>query len=91
MTAELNSHYQKTFWKDLQAFRAKYPMTYIEAWTPDDFEFTEQVSIPIEKIDADWFADKHIGTVEYLTDTFNANLGTSWDSIQNAIKLTLQK
>ena len=70
-----------TFYDDLRAFRAQYPMCYIEAWTPTDY-----VNAPMDANGdeaADWNDDDHVFTTSRLEDTFDANQGTNWDAIRN--------
>ena len=78
-----------TFHDDLQALRKKYPMVYLEAWTPDDFVFDDEEGfVSVEDDDAttpapvDWNHPFHEITVENLNRHFNAEYGTNWDRIR---------
>jgi hypothetical protein len=64
---------EEEFLKDLKEFRKKYPMTYLEAWTPLDFRMP-------------WDSEQSLSVAETLYDTFNADLGTNWDAIEEAKK-----
>lgn len=70
-----------TFHDDLQALREKYPMTYIEAWTPDDFVFdpdSDTTPAPV-----DWNHPFHEITADNLRRHFDAEIGTNWDRIRH--------
>lgn len=62
-----------TFHDDLMALREKYPMVYLEAWTPNDF-----VDAPV----VDWNHPFHETTVDNLYRHFDAEIGTNWDRIR---------
>jgi hypothetical protein len=61
------------FLKDLGKLRKKYPMVYLEAWTPLDFR-------------TPWDSEQSLSVAETLYDAFDANLGTNWDLIEEAKK-----
>ena len=48
-------------------------MVYLEAWTPLDYR-------------TPWDSEQSLSVAETLYDTFNANLGTNWDAIEEAKK-----
>jgi len=59
------------FLKDLEKFRKKYPMAYIEAWNPTDFQMP-------------WNSNDAMCVAETLYDNFDANQGTNWYAIETA-------
>lgn len=69
-----------TFHTDLQALRAKYPMVYLEAWTPDDFVVYEDGDGSPEPVD--WNDPAHLTTADNLDRHFDANYGTNWDRVR---------
>ena len=79
----------QSFYTELDALRKKYPMCYIEAWTPDDFVCNAATGKDDEEDGeasaADWEDPAHVGVAENLYDSFDANLGTNWDAIAAAI------
>jgi hypothetical protein len=72
---------EAAFWNDLKEFQAKYPMCYIESWTPGDFVSTSGQ----DTCGANWNAQKHITTAGSLSHHFDAEYGTNWERIRNAI------
>ena len=64
-----------SFHKDLQAFRKKYPMVYVEVWTPSDYDASQGIS------STNWDDPAHIDTTQRLTRHFDASIGTNWDRI----------
>ena len=64
-----------SFLQDLVDLREKYPMVYIEAWTPVDF-------------DVDWNSEQAEHMASRLYDRFDANYGTNWDDIHDAKQAT---
>ena len=64
-----------SFYNDLETLRKKYPMVYIEAWTPEDFSMNSG---------DDWNRIEHIDAAAKLYDTFDANFGTNWDRVRDA-------
>ena len=77
-----------TFHDDLQALREKYPMTYIEAWTPDDFvsdsdkdddDYDDDDTAPAP---VNWNHQLHEITADNLRRHFDATIGTNWDRIR---------
>jgi hypothetical protein len=68
-----------TFHNDIQALRAKYPMVYLEAWTPDDFVVDEDGNSPAP---VDWNHPFHEITADNLHRHFDAEIGTNWDRIK---------
>lgn len=73
------------FYDDLRKFQAKYPMCYIEAWTPEDFQFAVRLAeFPDIEDDAppvDWDAPLHETTADNLYRHFDAEIGTNWDRV----------
>jgi hypothetical protein len=67
------------FHGDLQALRAKYPMVYVECWTPDDFVVDEDGNSPDI---VDWNHPLHETTADNLYRHFDANYGTNWDRVR---------
>jgi|688.fasta_scaffold1535830_2 hypothetical protein len=71
-----------TFHTDFQALRAKYPMVYLEAWTPDDFVVDEDGNGSPEPVD--WNDSAHIATADNLDRHFDAEYGTNWERVRDA-------
>ena len=71
----------KAFYADLRAFQQKYPMVYIEAWTPEDFHHAAKE----KPRKVDWNDPDHVATASILSDRFDANEGTNWDRLHEAI------
>jgi len=65
---------QEQFQKELESLRNKYPMCYIEAWTPEDFNTSLATNL-------NWEDDTCIEIAQELYDSFDANDGTSWTSL----------
>lgn len=79
----------KNFYKDLREFQRKYPMCYIEAWTPEDYVSTAFQDIEegeAKEVPADWNDEDHQATTEKLYDTFDANYGTNWERLRECLK-----
>ena len=75
----------KNFYKELKALQSKYPMCYIEAWTPEDYDSVDADYDDDKEIEeADWNDQDHIGTTNALYDSFDANIGTNWDRIRDS-------
>jgi hypothetical protein len=75
----------KNFYKDLKDLQAKYPMCYIEAWTPEDYDSVDADYDDDEKeVESDWKDQDHIGTTNSLYNSFDANYGTNWDRIRES-------
>jgi hypothetical protein len=76
----------KEFYQDLKALQEKYPMCYVEAWTPEDYVSTDvdydEDSDPEE---TDWNELKHVLTTNSLYNNFDANYGTNWDRIRGSV------
>jgi hypothetical protein len=93
----------KSFYDDLRAFQQKYPMVYVEAWTPEDFVFAARYGSmghlnaailgfndPDEdhnsQLSPDQWADPgHVLTANALAEGFDANDGTNWDRVREAL------
>lgn len=73
---------EKSFRTDLRKFRAKYPMCYIEAWTPNDFACAQTAEMNVEEIKANWQNPENISIVQKLEHGFDANDGTYWERIK---------
>jgi hypothetical protein len=74
-----------TFHDDFQALRAKYPMVYLEAWTPDDFVFDpdkDDDDDDTTPAPVDWNHPFHEITADNLHRHFDAEFGTNWDRIR---------
>jgi hypothetical protein len=75
----------KNFYKDLKDLQAKYPMCYIEAWTPEDYDSVDADYDDDEKeVETNWKDQDHIGTTNSLYNSFDANYGTNWDRIRES-------
>jgi hypothetical protein len=69
-----------TFHDDLRALRAKYPMVYLEAWTPEDFGVHDGDGDP-EPVD--WNHPFHEITADNLRRHFDAEYGTNWERVRH--------
>jgi hypothetical protein len=67
---------------DLLAFQGKYPECYIEAWCPVDYENAAKKKINMSQA-------KVISS--YLYNTCNADEGTSWKKIREALKKVFEE
>jgi hypothetical protein len=75
----------KKFYEELKALQQKYPMCYIEAWTPEDYVSTDVDYDNDEDLEeANWNGLDHVLTTNKLYNSFNANYGTNWDRIKNS-------
>ena len=90
LTVEEIDNDENNFQDELRWLREKYPQFYIEVWGPYDFALQLQEDPfasgeELAQAAADnW--DKWQGVVEVLHDTFDANVGTNWDRITEAIE-----
>lgn len=79
----------KSFYADLRAFQKKYPMVYVEAWTPEDFTHAADMygddHDPEEAPAADWTDPDHVMTANALAEGFDANDGTNWSRVHSAL------
>lgn len=81
----------KSFYADLRAFQQKYPMVYVEAWTPEDFVFaaadgdTDDEAVLQELSSEEWANPDHVHTANALAEGFDANDGTNWDRLREAV------
>lgn len=74
---------ETTFYKDLDKLREKYPMCYIEAWTPEDFvRSLDGEDEEYEDTKLNWNDPNYISISNELYDGFDANYGTNWTRIQ---------
>jgi hypothetical protein len=80
MSVEDTIQLRKQYIKDLIAFRERYPMCYIESWTPDEWQefIGEEDTIP------DWTARRHTDVVRELYGGFDPMYGTNWETIDHA-------
>jgi hypothetical protein len=67
-----------TFHDDLKAFRARYPMCYVEAWTPDDFDRDDDGG---ERENVDWGTRLWKRVAARLDFEFDAEVGTHWGRV----------
>lgn len=73
----------KAFYADLRDFQKKYPMVYLEVWTPEDFAFAANDLEDVSE-NADWQSPEHLVTAHTLERRFDANHGTNWDRVREA-------
>jgi hypothetical protein len=77
----------KEFYQKLQDLQKKYPMCYIEAWTPEDYISTDvDYDNDEDSEEADWEDEKHTSTANRLYKYFDANYGTNWERIRDCKK-----
>jgi hypothetical protein len=81
MTVEDTLQLSKEYRKDLAALRERYPMCYLESWTPDEFDAVAERE---DSVLADWFDPKHLQTAENLLRSFDPMEGTNWETIDHA-------
>lgn len=71
------------FYDDLRKFQAKYPMCYIEAWTPEDYvSAANQGNEDEDSTPVDWNDPDHEAVADRLSRHFDANIGTNWDRVR---------
>jgi hypothetical protein len=75
------------FYEDLVKFQEKYPMCYIEAWTPEDFAFMKSKIDKTEKYELNWNTWNFVA--EKLYETFDANQGTNWHKVFHIVEGSL--
>ena len=73
----MNKKQNEQFYKDLTALQAKYPECYISAWHPDDYK--DRTKTKLSKND-------NIAISGHLAHHFDAEYGTNWPSIDDAIE-----
>ena len=77
----------KNFYKDLKDLQAKYPMCYIEAWTPEDYSTATQQDFPVHRLT--------LGQCEIVSSNLynyaDANEGTTWDKVKYMVNKTLEE
>lgn len=81
---------QMDFYEELKAFAEKFPMCYIEAWTPEDFammKYKDKLSEE-DELDLDWSENEWIDVADKLYDTFDANHGTNWHKVFHIVEST---
>ena len=74
---------EAAFYKDLEKLQKKYPMVYIENWTPVDFATDAEGNEP-ERVD--WNDPLWRDVALRLRQELDASYGTNWDRIQQAVK-----
>ena len=90
MTVEEIDNSEWDFQSELRRLREQYPQFYIEVWGPYDFALQlkndgYKTGEELAQAAADnW--DKWVGVVEILHNTFDANVGTNWDRLTEAIE-----
>lgn len=67
-----------TFYAEFKEFRTKYPMCYLEAWTPEDFD-VDGNGEPKEEVD--WNERRWRRIAARLGHEFDASIGTNWDRV----------
>lgn len=88
---------KSSFFADLQELRNKYPQVYLEAWTPDDYEFIREnkndseSAWDSEALLADWSEPQWIAVADQLYHQFDANNGTSWLTLEHAIESSVEQ
>jgi hypothetical protein len=73
----------KKFFRSLVKLKKKYPMVYVEVWTPEDFD--SEMGREFNKPTTDWNDKKWVEVSESLDDQFDANHGTSWFLISDTL------
>ena len=61
---------EKNFLEELEEFRNRWPMVYVEAWNPEDFEPGSL-----------WEKPGHVEIAERLYENHDAGTGTNWDTL----------
>ena len=76
----------KEFYKELKELQDKYPMCYVEAWTPEDY-ISANVDYDNDEDpeEADWEDEQHLSTATSLYKYFDANYGTNWERIRECV------
>lgn len=88
---------RSSFFGDLQKLRDKFPQVYLEAWTPDDFEFIRENKNDPDSpwssdiMLADWSDPQWIDVAAELYRQFDANNGTNWISLGIAIENSIEQ
>lgn len=78
---ELQSLALDSFHTDLANLRKKYPMCYVEAWTPDDFAGYASG----DPNAVDWSEPRWLDIASELEHGFDANQGTNWFRVEYAV------
>lgn len=76
---------QVEFFKALKKLQDKFPMVYVETWTPSDFNVNNAGD---EVGDTDWNDPKWSSVAFRLRRNFDAEIGTNWDTVAAAAELT---
>ncbi len=78
------------FYDELRVLSEKYPMCYIEAWTPEDYFMMKHKDQNIEDIQdkLNWNDEEWVQVSEKLYDTFDANHGTNWHKLFHIVENT---
>ena len=82
MSKKTKTNPADTFYEDFKAFQAKYPMVYLEAWTPEDFSVDEDGDASPDPVHRN--NPVHITTADNLDRYFDAEFGTNWDRVRDA-------
>lgn len=86
----INNINEMDFYTELKAFCDKFPMCYIEAWTPEDFatmKYKDKLSDE-DTLDLYWNEGEWIEIAERLYDSFDANQGTNWHKVFHIVENT---
>lgn len=73
-----NSFEVGPFLERLKEFRDEFPMCYIEAWTPQDFEQSVMASVDDEQC---------LVVADELYQCFDAHIGTQWSTVSSIVNL----
>jgi len=73
---------KQDFLVDLFALQQKYPECYLEAWTPEDY---------CAKAPRDLTIREAMIVSNYLYNYVDANLGTTWNKVENFVKKVLDE
>ena len=78
----------ESFMSDIRWLQHKYPMVYVEAWTPDDFVFAAHDDDDAELTthsSREWKKPKHAAVAQKLAREFDANEGTNWERLREVL------
>ncbi len=71
---------EESFYRDLKELRTKYPMCYIEAWTPEDFDMERG-----EGDSTNWGQRIWTRVASRLSHEFDAERGTNWARVEEMV------
>lgn len=77
-----------TFYGALKELKSRYPMCYLEAWTPEDFCLDENNEA---KDDIDWSERRWKRMASRLGHEFDASIGTNWDRVGEVFRRLAEK